>query len=290
MTRVKLVVVLVSALILSPLISSTCFAAEYSSEKSLVWLKNLLKKKPKIYSIDLGNGSYAELKVLTETDTNSKRAGLILCWITMPKTNLIMSVTDIRQSGFISDYYPRIAKKRDIVIVNGSFFDISNGNPYPIGLVVINGKVISKTANWRIGGIVTQSNGYIDIVPIKSFAFNMTIEQAIQSRPMLVFNKKMGINSDDGILFNRTAIGISKDDIIVAGAFIDEMRAITLYEFATFLTTRKQNGGPEVDTALNMDGAGGAQLYFPSLDLHFGKKIDIYIPNTIHFSLRDDKQ
>lgn len=288
MIKKKKVIALICAFICSLSISSIGFTAESSSEKSPAWLKKLLKKQPRVYSIDLGSSSSAELKVLTETDENSERAGLTLCWITIPKNNLIMSVTDIRKDGFIRGYYPEIVKNKDVVIVNGSFFGVVSGNPYPIGLVVSNGKAISKTAKWKTGGMVIQSNGSIDIVPIKSFAFNTAIEQAIQSRPMLVFNGKMGINSDDGFLFNRTAIGIAGNDIVVAGAFIDEMQAVTLYEFASFLTTKKKDGGPEVDAALNMDGAGGAQLLFPALGLTFGEELDIYIPNTVHFSIRDE--
>jgi hypothetical protein len=39
-----------------------------------------------------------------------------------------------------------------------------------------------------------------------------------------------------------------------------------------------------------MDGAGGAHLILPTLDLHFGAKIEIYLPNTIHFSIIGEKK
>jgi uncharacterized protein YigE (DUF2233 family) len=254
------------------------------------WLTKLLQKPPTYYKVLLDQGAVAEVKIYKENDSSSPKYGLTLCWITIPKSHVKMFVNDIRRTGLIHEYYPKITRQNDIVIVNGGFFAFTDNHPIPYGLVISQGKTFNKISKSKVGGVLAQSHGTIEIIPIKSFRRSNSVEHAIQSKPILVFNGKKEIYSDDGISFNRTAIGFDRNNIIVAGAFTDSLQALTLYEFSAFLATKKKNGGPEVTAALNMDGAGGAHLILPTLDLHFGAKIEIYLPNTIHFSIIGEKK
>jgi Phosphodiester glycosidase len=273
-------------------IPNICVPAETRQTSEIkikpIWLTRMLQQTPTVYRIPLEQNIAAEVRVLKDSDINSPRYGLTLCWASIPKRHVSMHVREIRRTGSIRHYYPEIIEKFDVAVVNGGFFSIDSGdNAYPVGLVISEGRQVSKFVRSNVGGILLESGGAVSIVPIKSFALNGSIGQAVQSKPILVSGGRKGVYSDDGVLFNRTAVGFDSDNFIIAGGFQEDLKALTLYEFAGFLTTTRQEGGPGLESALNMDGAAGANIVFPTLKLHFGSEVEIYLPNAIHFSRRN---
>lgn len=199
-----------------------------------------------------------------------------------------MMIRDVRKLGKAKFLFEELAGDGDLVVVNGGFFGSdSAGKPYPIGLVICERNLTSKRASWTSGGVLMQSGESISIAPIGSYRGGPSIASAIQSKPILVSDGRIAIWSDDHKTFNRTAIGLSEDgNIVVAGVFATDGKALSLYEFADFLSTSKSLGGPAVKVALALDGGPGAHLFFPSLSLHFGDLGDNYIPNTVHLRRR----
>lgn len=157
----------------------------------------------------------------------------------------------------------------------------------PLGLVISQGQIRSNRINWRIGGVLFQTRDSIRIQPIRSFKYSSSIINAIQCKPILVENEKIGIYYNDHNALNRAAIGLDKGNhIVVAGAFEDNGIALSLYEFAEFLLAGKNSGGPAIEIALNLDGGPGAHIFFPTMNLHFGYVGNNFVPNSIHFKMK----
>jgi uncharacterized protein YigE (DUF2233 family) len=100
-----------------------------------------------------------------------------------------------------------------------------------------------------------------------------------------------GIRSDDGQLANRTAVGICEDgSIVVAGAFHDDNKALSLYEFAQVLTNIPGQNTHKLNYALYLDGGPSAHIFIPTLDLHFGSDGATFVPNLVRFKARHERE
>lgn len=259
--------------------------AKFSTKgpSSQAWLSQLLRRQPEIYHIPLYRDHQAELRVLKQTDPLSEKYGLSLCWISFPIAYTLMVVKDVRKFGRAYDIFGDISEESDVVVVNGGFYG-SNNEYGPLGLVISQGKVKNNRIGWKIGGVLFQSRDSIRIQPIRSFKQSPQIRNAIQCKPILVENGKIGVYYDDHKALNRVAVGLDRNNyVIVVGAFEDNETALSLYEFAEFLITDKSVGGPALEMALNLDGGPGAHMFFPVINRHFGYLGNNFVPNSIHF-------
>ena len=288
MTSSLLVVSALSICLPDLSVSPALCAAATDRTASQEWLKSLLQNKTAVHKLFEDSGLKTELSICKETNIYSPKYGVTLCWMSIPAQRTTMIVKDIQRSGIALQIYADHKEEFDIAVVNGGFFGLNSLNRFvPLGLIISEGRVKNKRTNWRTGGVITQTAKSIQITPIRSFTNSGSTIEAIQSKPLLVNNGKVEIYSDDYKLFNRTAVGLDSDkNVIVAGAFSDNGKALSLFEFASFLATPRAHGGPAVGVALAMDGGPGAHLFFPTLNLHFGEPGDNFVPNTIHFKRR----
>jgi uncharacterized protein YigE (DUF2233 family) len=248
------------------------------------WLSSLLAKGSKEMAV---SPSHPELKLhfYEDTDPTSPHYGLKLCWLLLPRSSAHIAVNDIRKSAESTAIYAAQAESSDVVITNGGFFGYGPANSYrPVGLVVANGRVFSPQAKWSSGGAVVQVKGVPQVVPMTALGSIGRLEQAIQSKPMLVEQGRRGIKSDPMPPFNRTSVGVDRSgNIIVAGAFQSDGGALTLIEFSSFLSASRREGGPEAMYALNLDGGPDAHMFFPAIGLHLGYEGQNFVPNAIRF-------
>jgi len=247
-----------------------------------VWLSKLLQQTP--VRTSLSATPSVTLSVLEEKDIYSPRFGLVLCWAVFPRSDVAVVVDDVRETGdSTAALYERRAKPDDLAIVNGGYYGLDGaGKRIPLGLVVSEGTRRNRRATlWKTGGVLTGSP--LGILPLAKVSDTLDARYAVQSKPMLVEDGKLGIRSTQGDLANRSAVALTRSgDVIVAVAFMPSDQAATLYEFAEFLATDVKRGGPGADWALAMDGGPGAHAYFPAAARHCGSSGPNYVPNMVH--------
>jgi len=249
------------------------------------WVRQLAAIKPAKIIID-PRQTESPLFVYEDPDPQSPTHGIKFCWLRLPKSSTALAVTDVSRSGVSNEIYESVTTSSDAVVMNGGFYGFGNKNDFvPVGLVIASGRRTSEFKNWSLGGLVLQIHGAPTVVPVSQFRSLSGIEQAIQSKPMLIEDSKIGIKSDPHPPFNRSAVAVDwNGDVIVAGAFAENGEAVTLIEFSQFLAIPRSKGGPEAAYALNLDGGPDAHMYFPKAKLHLGYGGQNYVPNAIHFS------
>jgi hypothetical protein len=158
------------------------------------------------------------------------------------------------------------------VVTNGGFFGYDQaGNAIPLGLVVSAGKALNRRMPWSTGGFLVRDARGIGIVPVGTIGFEGAVQEALQSKPIVVEQGGNGIHNQDEALFDRVAVGLSADGMLVtAGVFGAEGQGGTLYEFGEALAQRVGHPAPGLLNALAMDGGPGAHIYVPSLKKHLG--------------------
>lgn len=233
------------------------------------------------------DGRKYEVHRMQVANPDDSRYGLVVVWGTLPAATYELSVVDIRRDGSVLSTFEAVAHPHtDILLMNGGFFGQKDAAHYmPMGLLVADGVRISKIWPWTTGGVLVapSAKSPVQIVPIKDFRTVDKSYQAIQSKPLLVEDSKLGIRTDDHQHANRTAVAICSDgSLLFAGAFA-EGGAVSLYEFAAILKSGKLSKSP-VEYALNMDGGPGAHIYIPALHLHFGSDTVTYVPDLIRLS------
>lgn len=270
------------ALILTVFCLAELVSQRARAQDDLETLLDGIASHPKrIESIPLpGTGLFIK-KIVSDPD--GPRPGLVLCWIDIPSQYSKISILDIRKFGPSYQIFES-ASTNAVALINGGFFGYdAKGDRIPFGLSMAAGSQLSPLIHWTTGGVLLQNDlGVVDIAPIRSIGALKGMQAALQSKPLLVENKKNGIRTDDGSRFNRTAIGITPNkSVVLVGAFESFGRALSLKDFASFITRLPALNGPAVVTALALDGGPGSQIYFPSAKLHFGDPGNNFVPNAI---------
>jgi uncharacterized protein YigE (DUF2233 family) len=221
----------------------------------------------------------------------SDRAGLTLVWTELPSSGVTLNVRDVRRYGAAYNLYSDEVPKSAVAAINGGFFGYDKaGKHMPIGLVISNEQVKSPVMRWTTGGVLAQDKSRrVQIVEIHR-PRPPSLTAAIQSKPLLVERGAVAIRGEDP-RFNRSGVALTQEGtLILAGAFESFGRAVTLKEFAEFLVALRIVDTIHVETALAMDGGPGAQLYFPTLDRHYGDHGDNYIPNILYMTRPDSRK
>lgn len=225
------------------------------------------------------------LNVYTIFDAESVNYGLKFCWVRLLRNKAQFRVHNVQELGKEVDVFEKTARPGDIALVNGGFFSMSEDLRYsPLGLVVCSGKTVSRLNPSGVGGIFFRQGQHSDIVALKTFSRNTSVDEAIQCLPILVKDGIRDVFTDRRDLFDRTCVAIGHDgSFIIGGAFGRDGIGPSLYEFADLLAVPSGDGGPGIRIALAMDGGPGAHLYFPQKELHFGSKCTNFVPNIITF-------
>jgi uncharacterized protein YigE (DUF2233 family) len=138
-------------------------------------------------------------------------------------------------------------------MINAGFFD---DNHKPIGLVIVNGKVIQDPYHGTCGfgewAVFSAQNGEPTITPLRT-RFSTRATEAIQSAPIVLRAGQIPQIADH-IRARRAAIGVDASGNIVL-AVVDG--SITLREWAICLRDNLH-----CRDALNLDGGPSAQLAF----------------------------
>jgi len=235
-------------------------------------------------------GEALTLEVRTVVSSFSARRGVTFCWIRLPAGRFELWVKDIRRFGEADEIFDAVSELGDAVVVNGSFYGYDVDDEYmPLGLVVSAGKRLFPPMRWTTGGVLERRSDRHRIVRIRDFEADASIDHAIQSKPMLVYDGRNDMIRDDRKHFDRVAVGTNAaGDLVVAGLFGPNGRGGSLFEFAMALLIPESEGGPEMHVALAMDGGPGAHIHLPGIDRHFGFSGTNFVPNSVHFRSRSD--
>nr|WP_306458040.1 phosphodiester glycosidase family protein [Edaphobacter lichenicola] len=260
----------------------------FSQQNGPGWLSQLLSTKGTRQEFSV-RGRRAVCVTKELADQMNSRDGLRLIYFEIPMQNYELSAFAVGPEGTAASLKKNSAEGTNaIVIVNGGYYGTDDNKTfYPLGLLIHDGLQLNKMKDWNSGGVLYSSNDRSKIVRIKDFHRSADILEALQSKPLLVEDSRSGIHTDDHQLANRTAVGLRRDGaIVVAGAFSPSNNAMTLAEFADFLSTPVIQGGAGVDFALNMDGGPSALIFCPALNLKLASGSDNFIPNGIRISAR----
>ncbi|MCL5258575.1 MAG: phosphodiester glycosidase family protein [Firmicutes bacterium] len=144
-------------------------------------------------------------------------------------------------------------RQRACVAINGGFFNFDRFTPE--GLLVIDGKTVSRTRSDFSGAVSIDRMGALSVVRTSEVRHP---EFAVQGRPLLVApGGKMGMRSEDGRRAERSFIAQSGNIVIAAVT-----SPVTLYHLADVLVEYPDAFGlPRIDAALNLSGSATTSFY-----------------------------
>jgi hypothetical protein len=208
---------------------------------------------------------------------------LIIIAIEIPSGKYALRVLDIQRDGVIQDLLKAANCKNPIFLTNGGFYaQMPDGLRKPEGLAIVDGAEASAFKSRRCGGFLTSNGNDVNVVGVQLPNVARLYKHVIQSCPVIIRSRRNDIRSDDGILFNRIAIGRTRSGgLIVVGAFREDGDALSLYQMADLIVEMGKSGGPIADDMLALDGGPSANLVIPQLDLSFGYTSASYLPNGI---------
>lgn len=247
-------------------------------------LAHLLNLIPETHSIETVERQPAIFLSFADKNAVSPTFGTELCVIEIPKRGGCIKFSEVRAEGHTEEIYEKFVPNDAIGAITGGFFGYSNeGTPIPLGFVKIDGLVKNKKHPWTSGGLLIVGEKGHNIIRVGSFRDITSIENALQSKPLLVEDGKDGIRSNNFDRFDRSAVAMSSDDSLIL-AVIHEPggRAASLSEFSYLLLNFRSRNKGHITWALAMDGGPGAHLYIPKINRHCGAQITNYIPNLIY--------
>ena len=217
-------------------------------------------------------------------NAKSKFDGLEFVWFVINQRDARVEIQRIGKKGKVADIYAQASSSSDLIVLSSGFKTQSGS---PSGYLVRHGKILSPLVQWTSGGILFQrANGVIGIVHIDAWNKNPIpdLRYAIQAKPLVVEDQQNGIRSPVHERFNRVGIGFTTEgDILVAGAFRKDDRAVSLYDFGLLLSAHIKGGIPKAEIVVNLKGGPGAHIYMPGLDnRHFGFSGVEFVSGSIH--------
>jgi hypothetical protein len=243
----------------------------------------LLGSREKVEQVQCLASVRCDLIVHRISRLDSPRFGLTLLIAGLKDLPSTFRMRDVRRTGPLVTLFETIAIPTDAVLVNGGFFAVDDKDaPRPTGFIVANGNRLSAFVRTQVGGVLTATGDQHRVIPARLFDPAIGYRDAVQGRPILVYNGMRGVQSDDRRLFDRVAIGVTQSgSVLVAGAFNDNGQAVSLYEFAEMLVRASKVYGLELAEAINLDGGPSAHIYLPRLRRHFGGPTTTYLPNAV---------
>ena len=185
-----------------------------------------------------------------------------IIWCVDPKLFTIdIEIQNTTTGNYIKEFF---RDKRTVLAINAGFFEIDGKyNLSPSGLIISNGKLIFPVTDHGGSGVFCLKNGMPEIKWAKETLNPAEYELAFQCGPVIVERGgTLGVHNNNYRRLNRAAIGISDEKIIIAIVIGEKNNGLSLYEFAQYLSSSKENGGAGCDIALNLDGGSSTQARF----------------------------
>ncbi len=200
----------------------------------------------------------------------------------LPQARFSTSVAPLSYAAPARQLFRGAPCRNAAVVTNGGFFWRHASGPRPLGLVRVDGRTLSRPSGRRYGGFLTSDGGRLALLPRGSRSVAVRAEDAIESSPMIVRAGLSDMKSDDGVRFDRVAIGLTADDhAVVVGAFARDQETVTLSEIGALARSAVQLRGKRLETLLALDGGPSAHVYLPASRRLFGFAGSIYVPNVI---------
>ena len=146
-----------------------------------------------------------------------------------------------------------------IIAFNGGFFgQKGEGDLYPVGMLIDDGKSVSGAWNSIGGFLALREDGWPDITLSQAGAPQWATE-AVQSKPVLIETGGLWAMRTNGTeLERRNLICILPDNNVVL--MIISGGGLTLFEAGWLMRSPKWGGYFDCDRAIALDGGGSTQL------------------------------
>lgn len=200
-----------------------------------------------------------------------------------PASGYYANVVPIDRVADIELLFEETCAQAPASIIGGFFGEREDGTPYPLGLVVSDGRQASPWVPWTVGGAIVVDAANVTGIRYWRDMDDVSPVEALQSKPILVNE-----NANDGIgphwdRANRVAFGLTDSgDLVLAGIFTDTgggiLRAPTLKEFSNYLAAIRFEDGAVIERAINLDGGTSANLFVRAGDGLHGSADDRYVP------------
>jgi len=142
--------------------------------------------------------------------------------------------------------------------VNGGYFDPSYN---PIGLLVVDGKIISPLQRARLlTGVLAGSAAKVQILRVGEISNKQKFQSAVESGPMLVDQAKPVIGLEGTRAARRTFAATAMGDRAALGFCSD----VTLADLSKILSTPLRE--LKIQRALNLDGGSSSAFWFTRKD------------------------
>lgn len=213
-------------------------------------------------------------------DSDSSAIELVI--ILAPQSSTALSIRPTLSRGRASELFQPSLCKSPLAITNGSFYIAESSGARPLGLVRIGGKTLGKPSKRKSGGFFATDSGKPVIFKRKDIDSAMAMQDVIESTPILIEGGTSGMRNNDGIRFDRVAVGnASKGLSIIAGAFGEDQNSVSLFEFEKLVRAGSAALGAAPLDVIALDGGPSAHIYLPNSGQLFGYQGSSYLPNVI---------
>lgn len=235
-----------------------------------------------------GGGHFAQWS-LTRTAREHQTVSLVMA--IAPKARAWVSVRPVLKDGPARPTYVQGPCQDALAVVNGSFFYRDDKGARPMGLVRVDGRTVQGPSPRTSGGFLTSDGSSIRLVLKAQPEKAMAARFAVESAPILIWNGKNGMRSDDRQRHDRVGVGITRDgDIVVVGAFGPAAAGVSLWEFEKLVRQAAINQGEQVADFIALDGGPSAHFYMPNGEgkggVLLGHLGPIYTPNVVCVGVR----
>ena len=222
---------------------------------------------------------------------NGRRDSVSLVMAVAPKARAWVKVAPVLKEGPARSTYVQGPCQDAMAVVNGSFFYQDQRGSRPMGLVRVNGQTAQGPSPRTSGGFLTSDGRSIRIVLKAQPQKAMAARFAVESAPILIWNGKNGMRSDDRQRHDRVGVGITQDgDILVVGAFGPAAAGVSLWEFEKLVRQAAIVQGERMIDFIALDGGPSAHLYTPNANGKggglWGQLGRIYTPNVVCVGVR----
>lgn len=202
-----------------------------------------------------------------------------LVLVTLPRGTARARIVPVSRGGSSTDLF-RPALCPGGVAINGGFFLRRGAIRTALGLVRVNGRTLSKPSRRRSGGLLAINDGELEVLPRREIARALRATDAIESTPVVIEGRRNAMRSDDGVRFDRVAIGRAADGgLLIVGAFGRNQDSVSLWELGVLARAAMKAQGGLVQDLLAMDGGPSAHILFG--DRLFGYRGPAYLPNAV---------
>lgn len=190
--------------------------------------------------------------VVMEDSSSGDRASLELAIFSTKSCRLRMLD---RETGPRADLEDVMATGNFLAAVNGGYFD---PDYRPIGLLVVDGKVVAPLQKARLlSGVLSSAGKKVQISRVAEFSMNQKPDAAVECGPMLVDAGKSVHGLESTKAARRTFAAVAAGDKAAIGFCSD----VTLADLSNILAAVAIPGF-KMQRALNLDGGSSSAFWF----------------------------